>query len=199
MVRVVRDVIRDSDLAHIACVYFSWFDAAATRESDEVDAELIVRRSDEDEEMFFEEDVNDNEVLLMFGRREPAEVLRGDFEECLLCACYAWDGNAWPGNEYWLGRDMLSASGDPAAAACSTISFVQNPMINVEHICGENARFYFFDGESGEYEAVRLGDMQFEKDPERWLKRSVLSIPYKRDTLREKEKEEGGDEHKAEQ
>ena len=36
---------------------------------------------------------------------------------------YAWDGNAFPGNEYWLG--MLTASGDPAAACCSNMPELQ--------------------------------------------------------------------------
>ena len=41
---------------------------------------------------------------------------------------FAWDGNAYIGNEYWDG--MLSASGDPAAASCSFIPELLNPDIN---------------------------------------------------------------------
>ena len=40
-----------------------------------------------------------------------------------MVAQYAWDGNAFPGNEYWLG--MLTASGDPAAACCSNVPELQ--------------------------------------------------------------------------
>jgi len=50
-----------------------------------------------------------------------------DFKNVLFVN-YAWDGLSYPGNEYYLGA--LSASGDPAAACCSSIVVSQNPQIN---------------------------------------------------------------------
>ena len=58
-------------------------------------------------------------------------------EEKLVVAMFAWDGNAFIGNEYWEGA--LSASGDPAAASCSFIPELLNPLVN-EAISGNNIR-----------------------------------------------------------
>ncbi|KAJ8110716.1 hypothetical protein ONZ43_g5802 [Nemania bipapillata] len=67
-------------------------------------------------------------IDVRFSQRNPAEKLRGADANHLLVLSYAWDGNAFPGNEYWAGS--LTATGDPAAACMSTISELHNPIIN---------------------------------------------------------------------
>ncbi|KAK8103621.1 uncharacterized protein PG998_010654 [Apiospora kogelbergensis] len=71
-------------------------------------------------------------VDVLFSRRNPAEKLSPQKEDQLLVLSYAWDGNAFPGNEYWAG--MLEASGDPAAACMSTISELHNPILNPDYL-----------------------------------------------------------------
>lgn len=46
----------------------------------------------------------------------------------MLVVSYAWDGNALPGNEYWVG--MIGTTGDSAAASSTQITEIHNPQIN---------------------------------------------------------------------
>lgn len=67
-------------------------------------------------------------IRVRFSRRNPAAKLPAECEGQLLVLSYAWDGNAFPGNEYWQGS--LSGSGDPAAACMSTVGELHNPVVN---------------------------------------------------------------------
>lgn len=73
----------------------------------------------------FNEDQNIEEGFVEFGTRNPCEKVSSNE---LLVANWAFDSNSYIGNEYWDGN--YNASGDPAAASCSFISYIGCPELN---------------------------------------------------------------------
>ncbi|CAG9804681.1 unnamed protein product [Chironomus riparius] len=71
--------------------------------------------------------------------RYVAELLPDEFKDCISIAGYAWDGNSYPGNEYWNGG---MASFDPQAIYCSLLGQFQNPEVNVKMADPERIRLY---------------------------------------------------------
>jgi hypothetical protein len=104
LLNVYAKLLQKHQLDNISNINFSWFDKKRAFESLK------------------------SPINIEFSKRNHADKLAPEDQGKLLIAQYAWDSNAYPGNEYWLGN--LSASGDPAAACCSMIPELQNPEIN---------------------------------------------------------------------
>ncbi|XP_055373578.1 uncharacterized protein LOC129606954 [Condylostylus longicornis] len=82
-------------------------------------------------------------IKFLYSNREPHLKLEKEFSDCLLVASYAWDGNALPGNEFWMG--FLAASGDPAAACSTLITELHNTHINNQTCNGNNLHIATFE------------------------------------------------------
>gem|GEM_PF-1001687 len=115
MLEVYRELINELALTKITDIEFLWFDAQMN--------------------------LSKNGLTVKYTQGNPADKLQGEDSKKLLVSCFAWDGNSYPGNEYWLGIGSLGASGDPAAICCSTVAELQNPLIN-EHVSAKNLKSY---------------------------------------------------------
>lgn len=76
-------------------------------------------------------------IKIHMENRNPHSKLTGEHKDKLLVVSYAWDGNAQPGNEFWL--KSLSGSGDPAAAASTQVAELHNWFIN-KQVSGNNLK-----------------------------------------------------------
>jgi hypothetical protein len=106
---VFRDILQERKYENIGVINFSWF--PALNESD------IKKHG-----------LDDFHIDMIVSNRNRFDLLEEKYQDFLLYATYAWDSFAFPGNEYFYG--MLSGTDDPDAAKSSTITEIQNPLIN---------------------------------------------------------------------
>ncbi|XP_034489646.1 uncharacterized protein LOC117793441 [Drosophila innubila] len=76
-------------------------------------------------------------IRVHLSKRNPAEKLsKPEHDNMLLVVSYAWDGNALPGNEFWM--KMLKSTGDSSTACSTLITELHNPHINNDYCNGRN-------------------------------------------------------------
>ncbi|KAH8235818.1 hypothetical protein KR032_008149 [Drosophila birchii] len=111
-------------LSHVGIVHFSWFsitDCGGLRNGS------LVKIDGHPE----------NGIRVFISKRNPATKLAGpELENMLLVVSYAWDGNALPGNEFWM--KMLKSTGDSSTACHTLVAELHNPHINTDFCNGNN-------------------------------------------------------------
>ncbi|XP_040573104.1 uncharacterized protein [Lepeophtheirus salmonis] len=69
-----------------------------------------------------------NGIKIHLSKRNFFDVLPPQDKNKLLVVSWAYDGNSYPGNEFWNGK--LSGSGDSQAASSTQVTELHNPLIN---------------------------------------------------------------------
>lgn len=131
----LRRLQRAAGLAHVADLNFAYITP-----SDTILAMFSNKGSGKTAEYktFFENKKHPKGgINVTIKTREPSSKLVGEDAGKLLVLTYPWDGNAHPGNEFWLGS--VTGSGDPAAACSTQVAELHNAHVNGA-VSGANAR-----------------------------------------------------------
>ncbi|CAG9792595.1 unnamed protein product [Diatraea saccharalis] len=103
---------------HVAALFESSVRTSSGNEDGDVPLKLFLKNKDHPK----------GGINVQLQNREPSSQLRGEHEGKLLVLTYPWDGNAHPGNEFWVGK--LTSSGDPAAACATQVAELHNARVN---------------------------------------------------------------------
>ncbi|KAH8303322.1 hypothetical protein KR059_007195 [Drosophila kikkawai] len=113
-----------SRLSHVGIVHFSWF---SINDCGDLRNGNLVKIKGHPEKG----------IRVLISKRNPATKLASpEMENMLLVVSYAWDGNALPGNEFWM--KMLKSTGDSSTACHTLVAELHNPYINTKFCNGHN-------------------------------------------------------------
>ncbi|XP_067636706.1 uncharacterized protein [Eurosta solidaginis] len=111
-------------LTHVSVVHFSWFKLSEWGDL-------------KNGGIYKSETHPAGGIRTLLSKRNPADKLKmPELDNFLLIVSYAWDGNALPGNEFWM--KMLKSTGDSSTACSTLITELHNPHINSDLVNGSN-------------------------------------------------------------